>query len=99
MLSVLKDILCAIVNLGAIIVDLLVGAINALIFGIGALLGVILLLLPQLPDAPDPPDSGVLAVLNWFIPVVPLLAFATAAISLWVSFLLLKVVLNWLRAL
>jgi hypothetical protein len=99
MLDYLRDILCAILNLGAIIIDLLVAAINALIVAIGVALAFFITLLPTLPDAPDPPDSGVLAILNWFIPVVPLLAFATTAIGLWVTFLLIKIALNWLRAL
>jgi hypothetical protein len=99
MLGLLQSILCAIQKLGALIVDLAVAAINGLIALIGVILAGLLLLLPNLPNPPSPPSSGVLGLINWAVPLVPMLAFVLVAVTMWVAFLAIKVALNWFRAL
>lgn len=97
--GLLHSILCAILGLAATMADLLVMLANALIVAIGAALAFFLGLLPAMPDPPTPPTSGVLGLINWIVPLAPMLAFTALAVSLWLTFLAIKVVLNWLRAL
>lgn len=99
MIPVLQDILCAIQSLAAAIVNVFVLSINGLILLAGLILEGILLALPAMPAEPSPPDAGVLAWINWLIPLAPIFAFCGTALVLFAAFMAVKVLLNWLRAL
>jgi uncharacterized membrane protein len=76
-----------------------VSVFNLLIAGIGAALQAILSLLPDMPDPPAQPAGDWIGWLNWFAPVAEILAAASVMLGIWVVFLLLKVGLNWVKAL
>lgn len=99
MIGILQAILCAIEEVAVLTVDLLMIAVNASIVAIGAFLGVLILLLPYIPPAPPIPEDGALGFLNWFIPLGPDLAVAATLITMFGVFMLVKVGLNWMRAL
>ncbi|MDQ4125926.1 MAG: hypothetical protein M3134_10040 [Actinomycetota bacterium] len=99
MLSVLKDIFCAIVNLPIILADWLVALFNALIAAIGAVLVFALGLLPAMPDPPAAVDSEVLGYANWLFPIGGVLDGLVIVGVLFVGFLGVRVLLNWAKAL
>jgi hypothetical protein len=99
MIGILESILCAIEEVAAGVVGLFVVMLNAMIVGLGALLGVIVGLLPNMPAPPAAPSSGVLGLINFFVPLAPLAVLLTTMSTLFVGFLAVKVILNWLRAL
>ena len=99
MTTILNAILCAILGLAAAIVNTLILSVNGLILLVGLTLEGVLLLLPEMPSPVAAPDSGVLAWINWIVPLAPLVAFCTTALLLLAGFLVVKVILNWLRAL
>lgn len=98
MISLLGEILCVLQTMAAAIVNLFVLSINGLILLLGSTLALICAALPDMPDPLDAPDSGVLAWINWLVPVAPLVAFCTTALLLWAALMGVKVMLNWLRA-
>lgn len=99
MISILKAILCAIVGLAAAIIDLMVMAFNGLIALIGTTLAAIVSLLPSMPSTPAVPDSGVLAFINWFIPLGAMLAACSAMLLVYALFRVFAIALRWFRAL
>ena len=99
MIGLLEDILCAILGLAAAIVGLLVVVLNAFFVAIGAFLGVIVALLPEMPEPPGAPSSGVLQFINFFLPLAGLSALLVTMGSLFLAVMLLRMALNWLKAL
>jgi len=98
-ITLLTDILCVLEKMAAAVIGLLVVVINAMIVGIGAFLGVIVLLLPVMPEPPGVPSTGVLGFINFFVPLAPLATLIVSMVSLFVGFLAVRVALNWARAL
>lgn len=98
MLDVLGDILCACLVLPWVMADLLVGLVNLFFVGVGAALVGILALLPAFPDPPADPPSQALAYANWLFPIAGLLAILTTVAGLWLGFIVLRIVLRWLKA-
>jgi hypothetical protein len=90
--DLLRGILCAIVS-G------LITALNFVIAGLAAFLQTILDALPPMPDRPGAPSDGALAWLNWIVPLGPLMSTVVSVVTLAVGFLILRVALNWARAL
>jgi hypothetical protein len=74
-------------------------AINGTIAAVGALLALVVALLPHMPAAPDLGSATWLGWLNWLVPVGPMLAIAAAMIAAWVFFLAVRVALRWVKAL
>lgn len=99
MFDVLSDIWDGIRSLPYLVADLLVGVFNAVIVAFGALATVILAIMPGFPEAPEPPTSGVLGLLNWVIPLGPVLAGFSTIVIAWTSFLAFKIALKWVKAL
>jgi len=98
-IGLLQEILCAVERLAALIVNGLVAVLNQMITGIGIMLEVLLSLLPNMPEAPAPPSSGVLGFMNWFIPLAPLATLLVTMGGMFGAFLLVRIGLNWMRAL
>jgi len=99
MIGVLQQILCAVQKLGAIIINGLVAVLNQMIVGIAIMGEGLLSLLPDMPEAPAPPASGVLGFMNWFIPLAPLAALLVTMGAMFGTFMLVRIGLNWVRAL
>lgn len=99
MLDVLGRILCALLALAAWIIDALVVALNAAIAGLAAAGAFAVGLLPSMPDAPAAPTSGVLELANWVFPIGAFLASAAGLLILWTGFLVVRVILRWVKAL
>lgn len=98
MISWLEDIWHAIKDVPYLLLDGLVGVLNALIVAIAALAVLILSLLPGFPDAPSAP-GGVMGALLWVVPLGPILAFFSLMIGCWIGFLAFKIALRWVKAL
>jgi hypothetical protein len=76
-----------------------VSTINVLVAAVGAVLQTVLGVLPSMPDPPDQPAGEWVGWLNWLVPVAEILAMATVLLGAYVVFLLVKVALNWVKAL
>lgn len=98
MFSLLEGIWHGILSVPYLVVTFFVLAINGAIVSVGALLGVLLDLLPEFPDPPAAP-GGVIGALLWFVPLGAMLAFFALMVTCWVTFLGIKVALKWVRAL
>ena len=98
MISLLQKILCAIENLAYKFADLLVSLVNLFIAGLGAVALAVLSLLPGFPDPPEG-DPAALEYANWFFPISKLVALLTAVALLYLGFLLVRTILNWVKAL
>lgn len=99
MIALLEAILCVLQTMAAAIINLLVIVVNGAIVSLGALLSLILLLLPDMPEPPDSPSSGVLQFINFIVPVAPLVTMLLTMVSLFVGYLAVRVILNWVKAL
>ena len=99
MIGLLQEILCAIQRLAALIVNGLVAVIDQMVTGFGIMLGGLVSLLPDMPEPPAPPSGGVLEFMNWFVPLAPLAALLVTMGALFAAFMLVRVGLNWVRAL
>lgn len=99
MIPLLDQILCVVEKMAAAIVSLLVIMVNGAIIGLGAMLGVVVALLPDMPAPPSPPSEGVLAWINFVVPLGPLAALVLTLSALFAAFLGVRIMLNWLRAL
>ncbi|MEX2105927.1 MAG: hypothetical protein WD810_03410 [Solirubrobacterales bacterium] len=99
MITLLEQIVCTLEKLAALIVNGVVGMVNGMIVGVGALLSVVLLLLPEMPEPPASPTSGVLQWINYVVPLAPLAAVVATLGGLFAGYLLVRTALNWLRAL
>lgn len=98
MIAILNAILCAIQTVAASIIDLLMMALNGIIVAIAAAIGAFVALLPAMPAPPDAPSSGILAWLNFFIPLGGFVIAAIAAFVLWGLWMLVATGLRWLKA-
>lgn len=99
MLGWLSDIWHAIMDLPFLIIDLLVMVLNALIAAVGALAQALFSLLPDMPDPPDEPPSVVLEWLSFFFPLGQLFVGFSVLAGLWATFLIIRMGLNWVKAL
>jgi hypothetical protein len=98
-IGILEAILCAIEQLAAAIVGLLVVVVNAALVALGAFMGVIIALLPNMPEPPARPSSSVVGFLNWLVPLAGLAALLVTMGALFLGFLAVRIALNWIRAL
>ena len=99
MIGVLEAILCAIEELAAGIIGLLVVMLNAAIVALGAFMGVIIALLPNMPEAPAKPSEGVIGFVNWLFPLAGVAALLATMGTLFLGFLAVRIALNWIKAL
>ncbi len=99
MLSWLSDIWNAIKDLPFLILDGIVDLINAFIAGIAALAELLLDLLPAFPDPPSGPESGIVSWLLWMVPLGTMLSLFSVLVTLWITFLLVKTALKWVKVL
>lgn len=90
---------CAVRHVAYDLIDLAITAFNALVSAIAALIELLASLLPDMPTSPPNPASGVLGGLNWAVPIAPLLGGLTAFVSLWVSVIVVRTALRWVKAL
>jgi uncharacterized membrane protein len=95
----LNGIWHAVTNFGQLVAYGLVSVVNALIAALGAFIAAVIGLFPTLPAAPGPPSSGVLQWVNYFLPLGGMLALFGTFVTLWISFLGIRVALKWAKAL
>jgi len=97
-LTFLGEILHGILDLPYVVINLLVGVVNAIIAALAAIAAAALSLLPGFPDPPSPP-GGVVGALLWVFPLGTVLAFFGLMVAAWITFLAVKVALNWFKVL
>lgn len=99
MLGLLSKLWNAIRDVPYLLLDGLVAVLNLLIAGLAAIGMAAISLLPDMPAEPDAIDSGVMGGLLWFLPLGPILAFFTAGLTCWLSFMAVKAAINWAKLL
>lgn len=101
MLGVLGWILGAIEGLGLSFLWALVTFANLIIVAVGALIAVLLGLLPNMPDVPELPGGlgDALAYLSWFYPVQGVVTAFAVMVTLWLGFLAVRIGMRWVKAL
>jgi len=86
MLGWLEDIWQGIVEIPYLVINLLVGVINALLIAIYAAAEALFSILPEFPDTPSAPE-GVIGAFLWVFPLASLLAVLTTMGALWLTWL------------
>lgn len=99
MIGILEAILCAIQEMAAAIIGLLVVMLNVALVALGAFMGFIIGLLPNMPEAPPSPGTSVIGFLNWIFPLAGVAALLVTMGSLFLGFLAVRIALNWIKAL
>jgi len=100
MLSLLGKIADFIVNIGTFLLNAVIDAVNLVIVALGALIGVVLGLLPGMPDAPSiGASNNWLGWLNYYLPISGLLVGLTVFVGLYSALLVLRIALRWVKAL
>jgi hypothetical protein len=94
-IGLLQAILCWIKQIGAMVADALILAINALIASIAALIQGLVLLLPPMPTFPSFAGSD---WLGFFVPVSTMAALAVTLVTLYLAFAGIKMVLKIVQA-
>jgi hypothetical protein len=92
-------VLCWLSNLPQLFLVGLVDAVNYTIIGIGAAIDAIAFALPSMPSYTPFMPTDALAAANWFYPVGALVTALGVLVTLWTTWLLIRIALNWLRAL
>lgn len=99
MLGVLSSILTGIVAFGSYIIYGVETVLDGFLVVIGAAYAAAVAALPSIGSAPLISGSPLwLGWVNWFYPVGELLIGLSAAVSLWVAFLVLRFILRLVRA-
>lgn len=92
----IKDTVAA---FGQLVLWGVVTAFNGLIAAVGALLGLVMSLLPNLPPVPGNPVAEATGWIAFFIPAGPIVAFAALLITAYVALLVIRIALRWVKAL
>lgn len=76
-------------------------AVNYVIQALGLVLSGIEAFFPNLPDVPEPPsgNDGFIGALSWIYPWGGLLVIMASAAVIWVTFLGVRVIAKWVKAL
>jgi len=99
-IGVLQSILCFVSEIPALILVGIITALNAVVWSIGLGITAAALLLPGMPTASTSfmPNS-VLQTANWFFPIGAVVDGLGIVLALWVAYLVVKIVLSWLKVL
>ncbi len=97
MLEWLEEIFHAIESIPYWIATALVDAVNLLIAGLAGIGKAALAVLPGFPTVPSMP-SAVLRAFVWFFPLEGIMAGFAALVASYVTYLGIRVVLNWAKA-
>lgn len=96
----LQSILCAIENIGFVLLDLVVDGVNAFIVALAALIGTALSAMPGMPDLPAVPDqvTEVAGWVAWVFPVGTLIDILAFSVTAWVAWQAVVLLLRWAKA-
>lgn len=100
MISLLRSILCAVTNIPYYLLHLVVVGINALIAGLGAIIGAAVSAMPGMPSEPALPDTvaGVVSWVAWVIPVSTIIDILTFSFAAWLLWQVVMIGLRWAKA-
>ena len=100
MIGLLQSILCVLQNILLSILWAGATVVNGLVAAIGLLVAAIISLLPAMPAAPDSSalSSTALGWVAWFMPVGGIVGGLAAMLALYIIFRLVKLALNWAKA-
>src|SRR5947209_19231209 len=99
MIGLLGGILGGIAEIGTFFIAGVTTFANALIVALGAMIGVVVALLPSFPSPPAAPDGGVLGDLNWFVPLGPLLTTFALLVTVWIVGVGIRIMAGWAKIL
>jgi hypothetical protein len=94
MLGALESILFGVLDIPFLVIGLLVESLNGWIEAMGLLIGGLVALLPSFPDVPTIPADAAAAA-AWLLPVAGVLGVFVVMLGLWLTFMGLKIALNW----
>jgi hypothetical protein len=84
-------------QLGIFVLWAVISGLNLLIEGLGAIIDVLLEVLPQMPAVPAVPT--VVGMLNWVAPVGALLGILSTFVVFYITFLAVRIIGRWVKAL
>jgi hypothetical protein len=99
LLDALNAILCTIENLALSILAVIVMAFNGVIVAVGAFVDVIVSALPNWGPTQAHWSSGILAWVNWLLPVDVVVTLWTTMISIAGTLMLVRVAARWVKLL
>jgi hypothetical protein len=86
-------------SIGRFVLNAIIDGINLLIVAVGALIGVVMALLPNMPAVPEPPDDGFLHTFAYFFPVGGVVALLGLFVTAYIAVLVVRIALRWVKAL
>lgn len=101
MIGLLEEILCWIKQLGALVADALMAAVNGIVAALAALIVALAHLLPPMPGFPAVPAplTEVLGWIAWFIPVHQLVLMLAFFLTAWLTWFGVALALRWAKGL
>jgi hypothetical protein len=96
MLGGLESLLNAVRDVPYLLAGLVVESINGWIGAIAFLGSALVAALPAFPAVPTVPEAPA-AALSWLVPVGAVMAVFTVMLTLWLTFMGLKIALNWAK--
>jgi hypothetical protein len=95
----LDQVLCWLSNLPTLALVAIVNGFNLIIVGVGVAIDAIATVMPNMPTYTPFMPTDALSAANWFYPFGALVTAIGTLITLWTAWLLIRIALNWLRAL
>lgn len=99
LLDALNAVLCAVENLALSFLAVITLAINGVLVAVGALVDVLIAALPTWAPATDHFTSGILAWVNWILPVDTVVSLWTTLVTVAGALLLVRVAARWVKLL
>jgi flagellar biosynthesis protein FlhB len=95
--SILTDIWHGIESIPFWFLGALVEFINALIMVIAGAVIAVLSILPSMPSRPELPDDGVLAMMNWLLPIEGWIGVTVVCLTALITFFVIRWLLSIAR--
>jgi hypothetical protein len=98
-LDLLSKILCWIEKLPVLVLIAIVDGINELLVGIGALIDLLVGILPDMPDVPNITSDWTEGIgwANYFFPLAYAVDLLGTILALWLTWLLVSIALRWVK--
>ncbi len=101
MFGLLSQVLCWLRQVGALVADALMAALNAIIAALASAIVTLSGLLPAMPSFPSVPSpvSSTLGWIAWFFPVHQLVLLVAFFLTAWLTWFAVALALRWAKGL